>query len=62
MGYLYGMTEPGFHSKQEIKGEVYQTQNGEAPRRRASFFASAPLVLLAVLAAAVYLVARLSGE
>ena len=56
------MTEPGFHSKQEIKGEVDESTSKRPSGAQFSFFSSAPLVFLAVLAAAVYLVARLSAE
>lgn len=62
VSYLLGMTEPGFHSRQQIKGELEEKNRRKASGARSGFFASAPLVLLAVLAVAVYYIACLSGQ
>jgi hypothetical protein len=56
------MTEPGFHSRQQIKGELEESNRRKASGARSVFFASAPLVLLAMLAVAVYSIACLSGQ
>jgi hypothetical protein len=60
--YLYRMSEPGFHSKNEGKGQDRMSFGPDGHSRSAHFFKKAPIVLLLVFAALLYVVAQLASE